>query len=54
MPTRTYHRVWCSDCQEFTLHLKHDDLFTCKDCLFVHGLSLLKDIPEEKILEQKK
>ena len=56
MPTQYYHRLWCRTCSNWTLHdwwLK-DDGYKCKDCETVHKPILLKEIPTEKILEQRK
>ena len=56
MPTIEYKRVWCLKCQDWKLHKQYypnwDDWF-CEDCETKHESTFLKDIPEEKILEQR-
>jgi predicted nucleic acid-binding Zn-ribbon protein len=52
MPTITYHRFWCSKCQEFTLHHTHGEK-GCRDCGTVTESYIPKDIPREKLLEQR-
>ena len=57
MPTITYHRFWCTTCNDWTLFDKAFGAETdnCKVCGSVINESvLLKDIPREKILEQRK
>lgn len=63
MPTRTFNREWCKFCKEWELFdkriLKKDDgkLFdgplTCRNCKNEYEETLLKDIPKEKIIEQR-
>ena len=57
MPTREYRRLWCKHCQNWELFEQHypnwEDWF-CKKCENVHEKTLLSEIPEELILEQRK
>jgi len=50
MPTITYHRNWCTACNDFTLHYA-DKCKTCKTD--TNYAILIKDIPREKIMEQR-
>jgi len=56
MPTRQLYRVWCSTCKEWELHERHypnwEDWF-CPECETKWEPSLLSDIPDEKIKEQR-
>ena len=56
MPLRTQYRLWCQKCQDWELfekrHPNPDELF-CNSCEEVHVKTLIKDIPEEKLLEQR-
>jgi len=59
MPIITYHRIWCKTCNEFTLHFfnknnENDESgYFCKDCKTKYSDILLKEIPNNKILEQR-
>ena len=56
MPTRTLRRIWCKTCNEFELHegdFKTKELL-CKECGTAYSDVYLKDIPKEKVLEQRK
>ena len=50
MPTITYYRMWCKTCNDFTLHF-HDD--ACKICKTAYSDVYLRDIPKDKIIEQR-
>jgi len=56
MPTREYKRIWCKTCNEFELHYHNykDNNLVCKECGTVYTDVYLKDIPKEKIIEQRK
>jgi hypothetical protein len=49
MPTITYHRVWCKNCQEYQLFHKSK----CIECGIEHVPTKYKDIPKDKIMEQR-
>lgn len=57
MTKRTLHRIWCKKCNEFELHdtndFKSKELF-CSTCGTEYSDVYLRDIPEEKLLEQRK
>jgi len=57
MPTIELKRIWCKTCQEFELHKQQypnwEDWF-CKKCETAYTSIKLKEIPKEKILEQRK
>lgn len=53
MPTRKLHRFWCSKCKEFTLHKTWGDK-SCTECGTVTDTYNISDVPEEKLLEQRK
>lgn len=58
MPTRELHRTWCVTCQEFELHQQNypdwDNWFCCECKTKLEKTPIfVKDIPEEKILEQR-
>lgn len=50
MPTITYYRQWCKTCNDFELHFNRK----CKACDTEYSDVYLKDIPEEKLTEQRK
>ena len=56
MPTRQLNRVWCSTCKDWELHTQHypnwEDWF-CPVCENKWEPSLLSEIPEDKIKEQR-
>lgn len=55
MPTKIYNRLWCKHCSDWKLFFKefpNKDL-KCSDCNVVHDKTLLSEIPEDKILEQR-
>ena len=59
MPTREYKRIWCKTCNEFELHSRksykdEDKDLICRECGTIYTDVFLKDIPEEKIIEQRK
>lgn len=51
MPTRFLKRIWCKTCNNFTLHEFNKN--TCNDCSTEYTSILLKDIPKEKLFEQR-
>jgi len=55
MPTRVLQRIWCKSCNDFTLHSKgfEDKITRCNDCKTEYTEVYLKDIPRDKILEQR-
>ncbi len=55
MPTRTLYRNWCQTCNEFELHTyKHESKdYRCLTCDTPHASTLLKDIPQEKLIAQR-
>jgi len=57
MPTRSYYRIWCKECNDFTLHERtsfEDETIVCRTCDTNYSEILLSEIPEEKIVEQRK
>jgi len=56
-PVKTLKRTWCKTCNEFKLHetkkLFDKDWF-CKECDTEYTDIYLSEIPEEKLLEQRK
>ena len=59
MPERYYTRQWCSNCKEWVLY--HRDIFAkdketlkCPECDAEFTPYKLADVPEEKIVEQRK
>lgn len=63
MPTLHRYRVWCKKCDNFTLHTRdefktpvnpEDNKLVCKTCNTVYSDIMLKDIPRDKLLEQRK
>ena len=55
MPTQTYHRLWCITCKDWKLFNENffDQIKKCSDCKTEHKPILLKEIPKEKIIEQR-
>jgi len=54
MPTTHKYRVWCKTCNDFILHTKKEEEdLKCGDCDTVYTEIFLKDIPEDKIIEQR-
>ena len=58
MPTTTYHRHWCATCKDWMpflipLFKKEEDKIKCYGCDTEHKSILLKDIPKEKLEEQR-
>jgi len=57
MPTRTYKRLWCKTCNEFELH-EPTTLFEkelhCIECSTAYTEVYLSEIPEEKLIAQRK
>jgi hypothetical protein len=57
MPTREYKRLWCKKCSDWRLHEQNypntTDWF-CTKCESPHEKTLLSEIPDDKILEQRK
>lgn len=56
MPTHTLRRIWCTKCNEFELHYSdfNSKKLICKECDTVYTDVFLKDIPFEKIKEQRR
>jgi len=57
MPVREYKRLWCKTCNDWELFEQHYPNWKewfCKKCEKVHEPVLLSEIPEEKIIEQRK
>lgn len=56
MPIRTYNRTWCKTCNDWTLHRmnNNNDKQICNDCDTEFTTTYLIDIPEEKLIEQRK
>lgn len=58
-PVRTQHRIWCKTCNEFELHSRKElfggDKFPliCETCNTEYSEIKLKDIPDEKLKEQR-
>lgn len=53
MPIREYKRLWCKQCQEWQLFEFNADELICCECKNTHQKTLLNDLPEEKIAEQR-
>ena len=55
MPTKTYYRIWCKKCNEFTLHNKSlsEENYICDSCKTVYTDIMLKDIPKDKLITQR-
>lgn len=55
MPTQYLYRSWCVPCGDWTLfyHQIGEDTAKCKVCSTAHEAIKLKDIPEEKLKEQR-
>ena len=56
MPTRTFYRQWCQKCQDWELFHAvsyEDKTIVCTVCKTPHAKTLLKEIPEEKLIEQR-
>lgn len=59
MPTIHRYRVWCKSCENFTLHSRKDtkdpneNEFTCISCGTIYSSIKLKDIPTDKLQEQR-
>jgi len=59
MPQRTFYRLWCKKCKEYTLHYankfldKKDNGLKCQTCKTIYSDILLKDIPKEKLSAQR-
>jgi len=57
MPTRELRRIWCKTCNEFELHhyrFPNTEDWFCGACDTKYSPILLKDIPSDKLLEQRK
>jgi uncharacterized protein YchJ len=57
MPTIEYKRLWCKKCTDWELFEQQYPNWTdwfCRECETAHENVLLSEIPEEKILEQRK
>lgn len=52
MPSRIYHRFWCSSCNDFTLH-GHGVDSACHDCGTVTKEYNLSEVPLDKLLAQR-
>jgi hypothetical protein len=57
MPTREYKRAWCKKCNDWELFEQHypnwQDWF-CKECETQHEKIPFSEIPEKKLIEQRK
>jgi hypothetical protein len=55
MPTFYKYRQWCKTCNDYTLHRysTEDELF-CECCSTIYSDVYLKDIPEDRLIEQRK
>ena len=56
MPTQTFYRQWCVPCQEWTFFRRKSfdqAELCCKECGSEERYYNLKDIPENKIMEQR-
>jgi uncharacterized protein YecA (UPF0149 family) len=57
MPIREYKRLWCKKCNDWELFEQQypnwKDWF-CQKCETVHEKTLLSEIPNEKLIEQRK
>lgn len=47
------YRVWCKTCNDFVFHVKKEEDLKCTHCDTIYSEILLKDIPDEKISEQR-
>lgn len=57
MPTIYIYRLWCASCNEYTEHHRNDFTdknYVCRSCKTVFSDTPLCDIPEEKVLAQRK
>jgi uncharacterized protein YecA (UPF0149 family) len=57
MPTRELKRLWCKKCNDWELFEQQYPNWTdwfCQKCETVHEKTLLSEIPEEKLIEQRK
>lgn len=57
MPTREYKRLWCKTCNDWELfeqQYPNPKEWFCRKCESVHEKTLLSEIPEEKLIEQRK
>lgn len=55
MPTQYFYRSWCVPCGDWTLfhHSIGEEGAKCKTCNTSHATIKLKDIPDDKLLEQR-
>lgn len=53
MPQIRYHRLWCQSCKDWELFKTENNSKCCKKCENPHFKTLLSDIPEDKIEEQR-
>ncbi len=55
MPTTYFHRLWCVPCKEWTLHSEKfgTDCMNCHECKTAFRPVQVRDIPEDKIFEQR-
>jgi hypothetical protein len=57
MPTRVLKRQWCRTCQDYTIHNTKklfDKEWFCESCDTEYIKTDISEIPEEKLLEQRK
>lgn len=57
MPIQYRYRIWCKTCNDFTLHYDpelQERIRKCIVCKTVHTNILISEIPEEKVIEQRK
>lgn len=47
------YRLWCKNCNDFKIHNKSNDKFIC-ECETEYTSIKIKDIPNKKVLEQRK
>lgn len=56
MPQVIANRLWCQECKDWTLFFKNigeKDGIKCHTCQTVHVATILSEIPEQKLLEQR-
>lgn len=54
MEQMVYRRIWCKECNDFTIHeIQKDEKLNCNFCGTEYTEVYLKDIPEDKLEEQR-
>ncbi len=55
MPTTYLYRLWCKECKDWTLHSKawKENIPKCKDCDTEFSPIKLKEVPKDKLIEQR-